>query len=200
MFRGLFAITAALFLVSAPMAARADVAIGCRTTPCTFDPQEAPFFVDYTIEPDGHWYRWDFILASAGPSATVDLDEPNQVETYVYKKLSDGSVAFDFQVGGAFVFEKAVSRPGLVSYLTWAPRDYDRCATSSPGDLTPCGETHFVWGNGTVLNVSGDAPVDLLFRAVAVPESATWAMLIVGFGAVGMTLRRQRRMPNAKPA
>ena len=193
MLRGLFAVAVTVLLVGAPMAARAEVAIDCRVTPCTIDPQESPFFLDYTIEPDGHWYRWDFILASADPSATVDLEEPNQVETHVYKKLLDGSISMEFQSGGAFVFEKVVSRPGLVSYRTWAPRDYDRCASSSPGDIAPCGETHVVWGNGTFFNVYGDAPVDLLFRAVAVPEPATWAMMVVGFGSIGAAMRSRRR-------
>lgn len=32
-----------------------------------------------------------------------------------------------------------------------------------------------------------------LFQTAAIPEPSTWAMLIMGFGAVGATLRRRRR-------
>jgi hypothetical protein len=34
---------------------------------------------------------------------------------------------------------------------------------------------------------------NLTFRVVAVPEPASWAMMLLGFGAVGSMLRRQRR-------
>jgi hypothetical protein len=41
---------------------------------------------------------------------------------------------------------------------------------------------------GTSVNVTGGAGI---FTIAAVPESATWAMMIIGFGAVGGTLRRR---------
>ncbi len=39
---------------------------------------------------------------------------------------------------------------------------------------------------------SGPAQITISSAATAVPEPAAWAMLIVGFGAVGMTLRTRR--------
>ncbi len=39
---------------------------------------------------------------------------------------------------------------------------------------------------------SGPAQITISSAATAVPEPAAWAMLIVGFGAVGMTLRARR--------
>lgn len=49
--------------------------------------------------------------------------------------------------------------------------------------------------NGTltgfsVQSVTGPGPVNVFFRAV--PEPATWTMMIAGFGIVGVGLRRQK--------
>jgi len=35
-------------------------------------------------------------------------------------------------------------------------------------------------------------------NAPAVPEPATWAMMILGFGGIGMAMRRARRHPMIK--
>ena len=34
-------------------------------------------------------------------------------------------------------------------------------------------------------------------QAAAVPEPASWAMMLLGFGAIGFAMRRSRRRPNA---
>ncbi|NJC34508.1 outer membrane lipase/esterase [Sphingomonas jejuensis] len=62
-----------------------------------------------------------------------------------------------------------------------------------PGAAPTC--TGFVYFDGIhpttqVHAVIGDA---LVAQAQAVPEPATWAMMIAGFGAVGLTLRARRR-------
>ncbi len=58
-------------------------------------------------------------------------------------------------------------------------------------------------GNSTITNVQfrADAPLELtLLKQVRidplvapVPEPATWAMMLIGFGAIGVSLRRRRR-------
>ena len=35
--------------------------------------------------------------------------------------------------------------------------------------------------------------LDYVFNTSAIPEPATWATMLVGFGAVGFAMRRQRR-------
>lgn len=46
----------------------------------------------------------------------------------------------------------------------------------------------------TLMSGSPNFAVDtLVFSQSAVPEPATWAMMLLGFGAVGMALRRSRR-------
>lgn len=44
---------------------------------------------------------------------------------------------------------------------------------------------------------AGDAPITVTVSVAAVPEPATWAMMIVGFGLSGAALRRSRRAVEA---
>lgn len=48
--------------------------------------------------------------------------------------------------------------------------------------------------------VDPPSPSDLLAAAAAVPEPATWAMFLMGFGVMGWSLRLQRRAKTAGPA
>ena len=48
----------------------------------------------------------------------------------------------------------------------------------------------------TLISLDGSSQ-NQVFLAAAVPEPATWGLMIVGFGAVGMTLRRRRVMSTA---
>ncbi|TPE59266.1 PEP-CTERM sorting domain-containing protein [Sandaracinobacter neustonicus] len=43
-----------------------------------------------------------------------------------------------------------------------------------------------------IVNNSRDATFSVSIAEAAVPEPATWAMLIIGFGTVGMAARRRR--------
>jgi hypothetical protein len=51
---------------------------------------------------------------------------------------------------------------------------------------------------GPGMNV--DAVLDDVSVTVAVPEPATWAMLLLGFGGVGFTLRRKSRFLRVSPS
>jgi hypothetical protein len=46
--------------------------------------------------------------------------------------------------------------------------------------------------SGTLAN-SGNISGNGAFGMAAVPEPATWGMMLLGFGAMGMVLRRRRR-------
>lgn len=72
--------------------------------------------------------------------------------------------------------------------------------------LVGSGNTHFAFttsGDSTITNVRyvATAPLELtLLKQVRidplvspVPEPATWAMMLIGFGAIGVSLRRRRR-------
>ena len=47
-------------------------------------------------------------------------------------------------------------------------------------------------GLGNNAQISDFAPDDALLTAAAVPEPSTWAMMLIGFGAVGLGLRRRK--------
>lgn len=52
---------------------------------------------------------------------------------------------------------------------------------------------HTIYVNGSVVGSSGDGSYSGVINLAAVPEPATWAMMLLGFGAVGFAMRRRRR-------
>jgi opacity protein-like surface antigen len=63
--------------------------------------------------------------------------------------------------------------------------------TLNTGLLTPGVTYRFTYtGNLTTAgNISGNAT----FTAAAVPEPATWGLMLIGFGGIGLAMRRRRR-------
>jgi hypothetical protein len=50
------------------------------------------------------------------------------------------------------------------------------------------------WGGDVAFDVSTEPAFTFaIFSPVAVPEPATWAMMLLGFGAMGFAIRRQKR-------
>jgi hypothetical protein len=58
-------------------------------------------------------------------------------------------------------------------------------STGAPGSFTP-----YSWEHDFVLTG------DVAGAAAAVPEPSTWAMMLVGFGAIGFAMRKQRQTVN----
>ncbi len=50
------------------------------------------------------------------------------------------------------------------------------------------------------LNVPGSSSATLFTSVAPVPEPATWAMMLVGFAGIGVSMRRRRRVPLAQLA
>lgn len=65
--------------------------------------------------------------------------------------------------------------------------------TITGGTGAYAGATGSFVGTGTVNTSSGTSLISLNFRAV--PEPATWAMMLVGFAGIGMAMRRSRARP-----
>jgi hypothetical protein len=51
--------------------------------------------------------------------------------------------------------------------------------------------------DGNNAEIADFAPNASSFRATAVPEPSTWAMMIMGFGMVGGAMRSNRRKPKS---
>ena len=74
----------------------------------------------------------------------------------------------------------------------------------STGFNGPLGSgTYSVWLqeiSPTPQGVSPQLPFSFAFIVGGVPEPSTWAMMLLGFGAIGLVLRRQRRAAAAATA
>ena len=112
----------------------------------------------------------------------------------------NGSFMFSNDVAGAYSFVIGSSTPGLVFDLlktyvtdgttTWyfqalSPRQLNL----DPIDLA-ADTAYTVYFSGT--SPAGGAVIGNVTIG-AVPEAATWAMMLIGFGAIGVAMRRGRR-------
>lgn len=67
-----------------------------------------------------------------------------------------------------------------------------QAADGSSGFTPPLGPgTYSVWAQEAS---SGTAPYSFDFIVAMVPEPSSWAMMLLGFGTIGLALRRERRM------
>ncbi|WP_026046987.1 PEPxxWA-CTERM sorting domain-containing protein [Sphingomonas sp. PAMC 26621] len=148
----------------------------------------------YTITLGNGIAGFTFTMADTGygPGAAVSTSGNGEVSTFL------GGVA-DFEAGssidqnGLYSFAAyPVTMPGVIPYS--AADDFIGLAYSQAdgvhyGYAEVNGSQLISYGYQTLANTSirtGMAPV------AAVPEVGTWAMMILGMGAIGFAMRRQR--------
>jgi hypothetical protein len=72
--------------------------------------------------------------------------------------------------------------------------------TNTGGYGFTAGDVSLVGSNGIFFNFGGDynnaSGFTAAFATTAVPEPATWAMMLMGFGAMGLSLRRRHKLTN----
>jgi hypothetical protein len=187
MLKSLFA-ALSLLLVAAP--ARADIMSNYLNQDRVLLPS-GYYSADYTVPSDGKTYSWDFFIQSDDPDATIRLRAPNEVFGAGEIVTATGPFEPVFLMPAYTFYE--VKSPGRVSYIVSAQQGFDHCDDPGPvGSL--CRASYYVWGNGTTLEVFSKAPVTVHLSVSAVPEPSAWALMIAGFGACGVMLRRQRRL------
>jgi hypothetical protein len=83
---------------------------------------------------------------------------------------------------------------GSVPTITFASGQYSFDNLALFGDGLFYDFSHFF--GPALIGVSGEVggPAQFQFGPLAVPEAATWAMMVMGFGVLGMTLRRRRAL------
>jgi len=137
----------------------------------------------FTGTRDQHW--WDPWLGNGG------AEDGNSYPAFDACTTGDGCL-------------KIIS-PGVARGTIRFAADYSyNCGPGTPF-LTIC-DIRYDWGYpGTMLDVyftrnsSGAAP-SAWYSFAAIPEPATWAMMIIGFGAVGAALRARRLRPTVASA
>lgn len=136
--------------------------------------------------PAGGVFESKFLAAgpTSGNTATLSFTAPisylsflwGSPDTYNRLTINSTSGTYNFTAAG-------MSFPVTNGDQSFS--QYVRFATNAPGELI----TSAIFGN----NPSTDAfEVANFSVAPAVPEPATWAMLIVGFGFIGSALRKSR--------
>ena len=85
----------------------------------------------------------------------------------------------------------------LVGQIGTGPGSYRLLGTSFSGAAWDTGTlTLFYWDTFTADN-TGSVAADVVVRSLTVPEPATWAVMIAGFGTAGAVLRRRRAVTAA---
>jgi hypothetical protein len=146
---------------------------------------------DWTIPDDGVTYKWTFTVDQ--PGAKVYVPGANQVEFYSARKTATG-------VEDAFSFESFPYRfdgfheagSNVTTYFVHAPKGKPyTCGTAAVGEV--CFLYYRVWNNGQAFQWDGTSgPFNMRIAVQAVPEPATWALMIAGFGVAGAAARRRR--------
>ena len=82
-----------------------------------------------------------------------------------------------------------------IDFLSTGSTAYYGCCELSGDEWVPYEEMHYRSSMlfPSIDFVAGDAPITVTISFAPVPEPATWAMMIIGFGAVGSAIRSLRR-------
>lgn len=182
-------------LALAPLAgAQATVLLGTEITVSYYFPDLATEYPFATPAPAT-------FPVGAGVESIVDVEGV----TWLSIDFSDKalSIAFDTTLSGPIWtlrdFNGLVFTGEGISKLTGAAIG---AGTTFPGFPSPVFELSRVniAGDTLTINLAGisydsDSRIDLTFQAV--PEPATWAMMIAGFGLVGFAARRRKTLATA---
>jgi PEP-CTERM motif len=153
---------------------------------------------DGTIPDDGR--SW-ILRAFVTPGYTVAVQDLNQVDHFDLYRDGMGGVYYDL-TSASYEFTGPTYVRGLSTaqwdvydyYFRPGSRPFNNCDTPGPAD-SKCGAFTNWWWNGAGLNVSGpEGYANVQLGLLAVPEPASWAMLIVGVGLIGGVARRRARM------
>jgi len=140
------------------------------------------------------------VRAFVTPGFTVDVGDVNEINRYNYYRDGMGGVytAVDFAphtfTGPSYVRGLSTADWDVYDYyFVPGSHPFYTCDTPGPAD-SKCGEYTDWWWNSAGLSVSGPGEfANVRIGLIAVPEPASWAMLIIGFGLVGGVLRQRSR-------
>jgi hypothetical protein len=162
-------------------------------------------------------YGWNFSVtnpATLASGADLDINRPGSGLDWVYtfQATGDGVLQMNYHVtgsGDAFGLQGWTIGFNGPSFGGPAPNQFDDPTQSGvfQGFLT-AGQTYTIYlvgntniaGTGTQSfagSMDGTFDWQITERDAGVPEPATWALMLVGFGGMGAALRRRRRLSPA---
>ena len=149
---------------------------------------------------------YTFVTGDAG-SGTYSLDIDFAANSIVLTAFNYtlGSTTFTTanvtlqQTGGAdFIIGGNTNGAAIVSSLGGAD---DFVFNGGTGPVFPASSfTYYVAGGIYPERTTGNTIAFAQTSTSPVPEPETWAMMLLGFGAIGFSMRRRRRGPLAQPA
>jgi hypothetical protein len=187
-----FAGAAAAFACALPAAA--GVVETGVIAPSYLDPNHAEYFYSWDSDPLNRLVlELEFVLKDgvAAPTSTTLFDEVEWGEFY----KPDPSASNEYFSGctGPLICgsEFLPSPPGTtrIRYTSY----WGENATSIFFPVSPVRITF----TADFADAIAEGPFDASYRILSVPEPATWAVMLLGFGAVGGELRRRRRLASA---
>ena len=165
------------------------------------------------------WYAFNFggvgstFIAGLNGGPGTDPASVNAGDAdWTFTLLTAGSITFvdGFLSGDQFTitdFGSAIGSTSLPTVGTTCTNDITAClnnASISQGTFALAAGSHSI--NGSVIatppapNNTGGGGFFRINSIAAVPELSTWAMMLFGFGGIGLAVRRRRRAQLAQPA
>jgi hypothetical protein len=146
----------------------------------------------------------DFAFAASSPirlGLTSDAGERDfafnsAVEFFTGAAARRNMRSLTVSLDGAIFTGLGAVAPTFAGYTAWLSPDaaFLRIGFTSPGEPNAVLLGSLAGGDDFMLRFAGGDTATLTLRAV-VPEPGTWALLIAGFGLVGVALRRGTRVP-----
>jgi hypothetical protein len=186
---------AAVSALAAGAAHAADITQEIHTTVGGFEqvsgaPASSPFFVlsyDFTV-------TYNPAQSSSTPSPVTFLFAPtafpgmsfgfdNTVSAATFNLVGLNGLGYYINVQNEFLATSEIE-PGSYLYAS-GPNNYAEIVTPTGEWIAQVGNSGF-FGSTTITDV-----------LTGVPEPATWAMMLIGFGSLGMVLRGRRREGDA---
>jgi hypothetical protein len=203
-----------LLAVACAVSAFAIVPAAHAATTITFTPGSSVLapgesvFADFDTT-DGGVSGSNYVVKTGTDGDGADPAVGNQGDAYL-SVLANGTANFNFAGGLSNIFLDYGSADdyniftlflsdGSIDTFTGSQAILAGFANGDQQSPLTNGRLTFTAQNGALINslsiasYQNSAEVDNLGTTAAVPEPATWAMMLFGFGAVGFGMRRRRR-------
>ncbi len=128
-----------------------------------------------------------FDLTATNSSTTSSCSSGSGCALYGSSAFSGSATQLTWDFGESPQPEAVFNLP-TGGYICFGPSNGD-CAFGNQGNVAA-----YSFGGNTAQTYTGVQVIGSVAATAAVPEPATWAMMIVGFGAVGGAMRQRKRI------